>query len=67
MKQICSRCFQGIMTCDCENYNPPVLTGITRHLAERLIKHYESVGWISYEEWPEIHQFIKELNQFTND
>lgn len=66
MKKVCSRCYKGIMHCDCENFNPPVLVGMDKHLAERLIQFFDSVGWISYEDYPDVHQFIKELNDFKD-
>lgn len=67
IRQICSNCKQGLMACMCENYHPPVLSGIDKQMAEKLLNFFDSVGWISYDDWKEVHEFIKELNRFVED
>jgi hypothetical protein len=67
MKKVCSKCLKGIMLCQCENYHPPILIGIDSYLASKLIEHYDSVGWISHTDWPDVHQFIKELTTILQD
>ena len=67
MKQICSYCHLGIMACMCHTYQPTILSGITKAQADKLLNFFDSVGWISYDDWPEIHEFIKELDRFVEE
>ena len=70
MIELCSYCHQDRMNCHCEQFHPniTVIDGVVLNKsdAEHLYAFLLKCGYISYDEWPEIHNLFSRLRKELN-
>lgn len=70
----CSYCHENFMNCRCDSFHPNIISAsfedsliVSKEEAKDLEKFFLSCGYISYEDYNEVHKFIIKLRRFLND
>jgi hypothetical protein len=58
-----------MLECHCENFHPNFQANVMLldiADAQKLYSYFLQSGYISYEDWPEVHAFIERLRKFIS-
>ena len=65
MPEICSKCYNSLMLCDCDTFQPNITTmNLSQDEARALYTYFIDAGYISREFHPMVHKIIDRLQEF---